>query len=183
MNYERLEGQGLQWPCPTEEHPGTLIMHRKSWRGEEDRFARGIGQFSTVDYRPLATEKPDAEYPYVLTTARKLYHYHTRSMTARVKGLNELLNEERMQINPRDAEQLGIGPDDRVKVSSERGSIETRVEITDQVPEGIVSMSFHFAKSAANVLTNPAVCSMSVASELKVSIVNIEKIAKGGVPA
>jgi len=182
MSYERLEEQGLQWPCPTEEHPGTPIMHRRSWRGEEDRFARGVGQFSTVDYRPLATEKPDADYPFVLTTARKLYHYHTRSMTARVMGLNELLNEERMQINPRDAKKLGIGPEDSVRVTSARGSIETRVEITDQVPEGVVSMSFHFANSATNILTNPAVCSMSVASELKASTVNIEKIVKGGVP-
>lgn len=183
MSYERIEEHGLQWPCPNEEHPGTPIMHRKSWRGEENRFARGIGQFSTVDYRPLATEKPDVDYPFVLTTARKLYHYHTRSMTARVKGLNELLSEERMQINPKDAEKLGISAEDIVRVTSARGSIETLVEITDQVPQGIVSMSFHFAKSAANVLTSPAVCSMSVASELKVSIVNIQKIEKRGFPA
>ena len=178
MSYERLEEQGLQWPCPTEEHPGTAIMHRRSWRGEEDKFARGAGQFSTVDYRPLATEKADHDYPFILTTARKLYHYHTRSMTARVKGLNELLSEERMQINPRDALKLGVGAEDTVKVSSARGSIETRLEITGKVPEGVVSMSFHFANAAANVLTSPAVCSMSVASALKVCAVNIEKIEK-----
>jgi len=182
MSYERLEEQGLQWPCPTEEHPGTLIMHHKSWCGEENRFSRGIGQFSTVDYRPLATERPDADYPFVLTTARKLYQYHTRSMTGRVEGLNELLNEERLQINPMDAKKLRINTEDRVRVTSARGSVETSVEITDLVPVGVVSMSFHFAKSAANVLTNPAVCSMSVTAELKVSTVNIEKIEKRGVP-
>ncbi len=88
-----------------------------------------------------------------------------------------------MQINPKDAEKLGISAEDIVRVTSARGSIETLVEITDQVPQGIVSMSFHFAKSAANVLTSPAVCSMSVASELKVSIVNIQKIEKRGFPA
>ncbi|MBS3975338.1 MAG: molybdopterin-dependent oxidoreductase [Syntrophomonadaceae bacterium] len=175
MSYERLEKQGLQWPCPTEEHPGTAIMHRRSWRGEEDKFARGIGQFSTVDYRPLATEKPDAKYPYILTTARKLYHYHTRSMTSRVAGLNQLLDAERMQINPKDAKKLGIGPQDTVRVASARGSITTKVEITNRVPVGVVSMSFHFADAASNILTNPAVCSMSVASELKVSTVKIEK--------
>jgi predicted molibdopterin-dependent oxidoreductase YjgC len=178
MSYARLEKQGLQWPCPNEEHPGTPIMHRRSWRGEEDRFARGIGQFSTVDYRPLATEKPDEEYPFILTTGRKLYHYHTRSMTGRVEGLNDLLNEERMQINPKDAKKLGICPDDAVKVTSARGSIETRVEITDLVPEGIVCMSFHFAETPANVLANPAICSMSVVSELKVSTVKLEKLTE-----
>ncbi len=175
MTYERLDRQGLQWPCPTEDHPGTPIMHRRSWRGETDKFACGIGQFSTVDYRPLATEKPDEEYPFVLTTARKLYHYHTRTMTGKVEGLNELLNEERMQINPKDAQRLGIGANDTVRVSSARGSVKTRVAITDQVPEGTVCMSFHFAESPANVLADPAICSMSVISELKVSAVNIRK--------
>ena len=182
MSFDRLEEQGLQWPCPNEEHPGTPIMHRRSWRGEEDRFARGIGEFSTVDYRPLATEKPDQQYPFVLTTARKLYHYHTRSMTGKVEGLNRLLNEERMQINPHDAQKLGVSVNDTVRVTSARGSIETRIAVTDQVPEGVVCLSFHFTDSPVNVLANPAICSMSVVSELKVSTVNIEKIEeKAGV--
>jgi len=176
MSYKRLEQQGLQWPCPTEEHPGTPIMHRRSWRGEENRFARGTGQFSTVDYRPLATEKADDRYPFILTTARNLYQYHTRSMTGRVRGLNELFPEERLQINPRDAERLGLTAGDVAMVASPRGSITTRVELTEQAPEGMVSMTFHFADSAANVLTNPAVCSMSVASEVKVCPVRITKI-------
>jgi predicted molibdopterin-dependent oxidoreductase YjgC len=180
MSYERLEEQGLQWPCPTEEHPGTPIMHRRSWCGEEDRFARGAGQFSTVDYRPFATEKTDDNYPFTLITARKLYQYHTRSMTGRVRGLNEFVGEERMQINPQDAEKLGVCPGDTVKVTSPRGSITTRVEINEWVPAGVVSMSFYFAESSANVLTNPAVCSMSVASGVKICSVCIEKIEKVG---
>jgi len=180
MDYERLAEQGLQWPCPTEDHPGTPILHRKSWCGEEDRFASGIGQFSTVDYRHFAAEKPNEDYPFILTTVRKLYHYHTRSMTGRVQGLNEFLSEERMGINPRDAEKLRIGTGDIVKVTSPRGSVTTRVEITEEVPAGVVSMSFHFAESAANVLTSPAVCSMSVASAVKGCSVCIEKIEEAG---
>ncbi len=176
MSYERLEEQGLQWPCPTEEHPGTPVLHRKSWNGEEDRFASGIGQFSTVDYRHFAAEKPDEHYPFILTTVRSLYHYHTRSMTGRVQGLNELLGEERMAINPRDAEKLGVYTGDTVRVTSPRGSITTKVETIERVPVGVVSMSFHFAESAVNVLTNPAVCSMSVASAVKVCSVCIEKV-------
>ena len=176
MSYQRLEEQGLQWPCPNEEHPGTPVMHRRSWCGEEDRFARGIGQFSTVDYRHFAMEQPDENYPFILTTVRKLYQYHTRSMTGRVQGLNEFLGEERMGINPLDAERLGVCTGETVKVTSPRGSITTRVETTEEVPVGVVSMSFHFAESAANALTNPAVCSMSVASSLKGCAVGIEKI-------
>jgi formate dehydrogenase major subunit/formate dehydrogenase alpha subunit len=180
MSYQRLEVQGLQWPCPNEEHPGTPIMHRKSWCGEEDRFARGIGQFATVDYRHNALERPDEDYPFTLTTVRKLYQYHTRSMTGRVQGLNDILGEERMGINPRDAEKLGVCTGDLVRVTSPRGSITTLVETTKEVPVGVVSMSFHFAESAANVLTSPAVCSMSVASALKGCSVRIEKIQQVG---
>jgi predicted molibdopterin-dependent oxidoreductase YjgC len=179
MSYERLDEQGLQWPCPTEDHPGTPILHRKSWSGEENRFACGIGQFSTIDYRPLAVEKTDQRYPFILTTGRSLYQYHTRSMTGRVQGLNELFGEEHLQINPLDAEKLGINPGDLVKVESPRGSITARVEITDGVPVGLVSMTFHFADSATNLLTNPAVCSMSVASEVKLCPVHLEIVEKG----
>jgi predicted molibdopterin-dependent oxidoreductase YjgC len=178
MSYERLEKQGLQWPCPNEEHPGTPVLHSRSWRGEENRFARGVGQFSTVDYRPLATEQLTDEYPFILITGRKLYHYHTRSMTGKVEGLNELLKEERMQFNPEDAKKLGVSTKDIVRVTSARGSIETRVAITDQVPEGVVYMSFHFAQTPANVLTSAAICSMSVVPALKYSAVSIEKIGE-----
>ncbi|MBT9149361.1 MAG: Formate dehydrogenase H [Dehalococcoidia bacterium] len=168
MSYERLEKGGLQWPCPAEDHPGTPIMHK-------GRFARGIGQFSTVEYRPLAAEAVDEKYPFILTTGRRLYHYHTRTMTGKTDGLNYLLNEELMEISPRDAQALELTAGDMVKVTSRRGSVETKIQITDRVPPGVVCMSFHFGESAANVLTDPAVCNMSVVSGLKVSAVRIEK--------
>ncbi|MCL5981923.1 MAG: hypothetical protein M1571_05320 [Firmicutes bacterium] len=101
-------------------------------------------------------------------------------MTGRVAGLNALAGEERMQINPQDAAKLGISSDDTVKVTSPRGAITTQVELTDEVPPGIFSMSFHFADAPVNVLTNPAVCSMSVASEVKVCPVCVESIEKVG---
>lgn len=89
MSLERLEKGGLQWPCPTTDHPGTPVMHK-------GRFARGIGQFSTVDYRPQAADPTDEEFPFILTTARKLYHYHTRTMTGKSEGLNFFSSEELM---------------------------------------------------------------------------------------
>jgi predicted molibdopterin-dependent oxidoreductase YjgC len=168
MSYERLEKGGLQWPCPSEDHPGTPIMHK-------GKFARGIGQFSTVEYRPWAAEAVDEDYPFILTTGRKLYQYHTRTMTGKTDGLNYFLNEELMEINPRDARSLELAAGDRVKVSSRRGSLETKIQITERVPPGVVCMSFHFAESAANVLTDPAVCNMSVVSGLKVSAVRVER--------
>ena len=169
MSYERLEKRGLQWPCPTEDHPGTPIMHK-------GKFARGIAEFSTVEYRPLAAEATDKDYPFILTTARKLYQFHTRSMTGRTDGLNQLLGEELMEISPADAEKLELGANDTVKVTSRRGSIKSKIRITDSVPPGVVCMSFHFAQTPTNTITNPAVCNMSVCSGLKVAAVNIEKV-------
>jgi len=170
MSYERIETtEGLQWPCTSMEHPGTPIMH-------VGKFARGIGQFSAVDYRPLAAEGPDKDYPFTLTTSRKLYQYHTRSMSGKTEGLNQLLSQERMEINPLDAEGLGLTADDLVKVVSRRGSIKTKIQITDKVPPGIVSMSFHFIDTPTNTITNPAICNMSVASGVKAAAVQIEKV-------
>lgn len=169
MSYERLEVEGLQWPCTSMDHPGTAILHK-------GKFARGIGQFSTVDYRPLASEAADKDYPFILTTGRKLYQYHARTMTNKTDGLNYFLEEELMEISPQDAEALGLGADDRVNVTSRRGSVVSRIQITDRVPTGVVCMSFHFAETAVNILTNPAVCNMSVVSGLKVCAVRIEKL-------
>ncbi len=157
MSYERLDAGGLQWPCTAIDHPGTPILHKS-------KFARGIGQFSTVEYRPLAADATDEDYPFILTTGRKLYHYHTRTMTGKTDGLNYLLGEERMEISPQDAQALKLTPEDTVRVTSRRGSLETKIQITDRVPPGIVSMSFHFAETAVNILTDPAVCNMSVVS-------------------
>jgi len=168
MSYERLEKAGLQWPCPTPEHPGTAFLHK-------DKFSRGIGQFSTVEYRPRAAEAADKDYPFILTTSRQLYHFHTRTMTGKSEGLNHFLSEELMQVNPEDAAALQLGDGDLVNITSRRGSIKSKIQISEQVPPGLVSMSFHFADTPVNVITDPAVCNMSVVSGLKVTAVKLEK--------
>jgi len=169
VSYQRIEEQGLQWPCPTEDHPGTTFIH-------QGQFARGIGQFSTVEYRPRAAEHADEEYPFILTTGRKLYHYHTRTMTGKDDGLNALCGEELMQISPQDAQDLELSDGDMAQVSSRRGSLKTRIEVSDQVSPGLVCMSFHFAEAAVNVLTDKAICNISVIPGLKVSAVQVEKV-------
>ena len=168
MSYERLEKAGLQWPCPTPEHPGTAFLHK-------DKFSRGIGQFSTVEYRPRAAEAADKEYPFILTTSRQLYHFHTRTMTGKSEGLNHFLSEELMQINPEDAVVLQLRDGDFVNITSRRGSIKSKIQLSEQVPPGLVSLSFHFADTPVNVITDPAVCNMSVVSGLKVTAVRLEK--------
>jgi len=167
INYERLGVTGINWPCPTEDHPGTPILH-------VGKFSRGLGRFSAVEHQDPA-EKPDEDFPFLLTTGRVLYHYHTGTMTRRSKGLRKVLNEELMEINPHDAKALKLQESDLVKVSSRRGEVKSKVRITDRVPRGVVFMTFHFKETAANLLTSSHSCPTAKIPELKVTAVRVEK--------
>lgn len=169
MSFERLENGSLQWPCPTKEHPGTTYLHA-------GKFSRGLGRFTGVDFQAPA-EMPDEEYPFVLNTGRRLYHYHTGTMTRRTKGLSTIYGEESIEINPVDAYKLGIGEGDLVKVSSRRGSITVKANVIERVPQGMVFTSFHFAEVAVNFLTNSARDPIAKIPELKVAAVKIEKVS------
>lgn len=166
ITYERLDQLGsLQWPCPTIDHPGTTYLHKAA-------IARGKGLFKAIEYK-ASNELPDAEYPFMLTTGRVLYHYHTRSMTGRVAGLNKLSPESFIEINPVSARNLGIKDGEKVLVSSRRGEISTTAKITRSIKENVVFMPFHFAEGAANILTNPALDPISKIPEYKVCAVAI----------
>ncbi|MDW7651585.1 MAG: molybdopterin dinucleotide binding domain-containing protein, partial [Bacillota bacterium] len=167
LSYERLEQGGIQWPCPDKDHPGTPILH-------VGKFSRGLGTFSPVEFR-LSAEQADEEYPFLLTTGRSLYQYHTGTMTRKTEGLNQFHKEELMELNPADAEALGVTAEDTVTVASRRGQVKTKVRLTDRVKPGVVFMTFHFAETAANLLTNPEVCHIAKTPELKVCAVRLEK--------
>ena len=167
ITYRRLEKGGLQWPCPTAEHPGTPILHT-------EKFTRGKGQFVPLEYRPPA-ESPDDEYPLLLTTGRSLFQFHTGTMSRKVKGLNVFMGEELVEMNPRDASALGIADGDTVKVASRRGEVTAKARVTDVSPAGVVFMTFHFAESPTNQLTSPALDPAAKIPEFKVCAVRIEK--------
>ncbi|MBI2850244.1 MAG: molybdopterin-dependent oxidoreductase, partial [Chloroflexi bacterium] len=167
ISYSRLEDGGLQWPCPTAQHPGTPVLHTEV-------FTRGKGKFTPVEYK-LPAEVPDKDYPLTLTTVRSLFQYHTGTMSRKVKGLNTILGEEKVEINPVDATPLGIADGDSVKVTSRRGQVTAKARVTGISPPGVVSMDIHFAEAAANVLTNPALDPVSKTPELKVCAVRVEK--------
>ena len=169
ISYDRLERGGLQWPCPDKYHPGTPYLHK-------GRFARGLGKFHAVSFRPPA-ELPDEDYPFYLSTGRIRYHYHTGTMTRRSRGLDRLAPAEKVQMNPVDAERLGIGPEDWVRITSRRGSITARVRITERSAPGMVFGTFHFAEAPVNRLTNDALDPVSRIPEYKVSAVRVEKIS------
>ena len=170
VNYERLEACGLQWPCYTPDHPGTPILH-------VGKFMCGLGRFTPLQYKPPA-ELPDEEYPLILTTGRSLYHYHTGTMTRKVTGLNAIEPEGVVEINPADATSLKITDGDKVKVISRRGEVITKAKVTEKSPPKVVYMDFHFAESAANVLTNTALDPVAKIPELKVCAVRIERVRR-----
>jgi formate dehydrogenase alpha subunit len=143
INYQRLEKGSLQWPCPTEEHPGAAILHTQI-------FTRGKGYFVPLKYRPPA-EKTNSEYPLMLMTGRRLYHYHA-TMTRKVRGLNILMSEELAEVNPRDAAACGIKDNEMVLVTSRQGEVKVRARVTEAVPPGMVAMAFHFAECPTNQL-------------------------------
>lgn len=168
ITYARLEQGGLQWPVPSVDHPGTPILHR-------EKFTRGLGFFSPVEFAPPA-ENPDSKYPFILTTGRVLPQYHTGTMTHRIEGLERLAPEERVEINPQDAAQLKIGEGDWIEVSSRRGRVGAHAYVTSRVDRGVIFMTFHFAEALGNVLTNPALDPIAKIPELKVCAVQVEKV-------
>ena len=138
-------------------------------------FTRGKGQFLPLRYKPPA-DLPDKDYPLVLTTVRSLFHYHTGTMTRKVEGLNALNPEELVEINPKDASAVGVSDCEMVKIQSRRGEVVAKAKVTEASPPGMISMTFHFAESPTNVLTNPALDPVAKIPELKFTAVRIEKI-------
>ncbi|MBI3760627.1 MAG: molybdopterin-dependent oxidoreductase, partial [Chloroflexi bacterium] len=166
ISFDRLEASyGLQWPCPTPDHPGTPILHT-------ERFTRGRGKFSVVHHVEPA-ERPDADYPLTLTTGRRLQQYHTGTMTRRAAGPEFIAPEELVEINPADAATLGVADGGWVTVASRRGEVRARAWVTDRPRPGVVFMTFHFVEALGNVLTNPALDPVAKIPEYKVCAVKV----------
>jgi formate dehydrogenase alpha subunit len=166
ITYERIEQEGLQWPCPNTSHPGTKFLHK-------DRFSRGLGLFHAVEYIPPA-ELPDEAYPMILSTGRVLYHYHTGTMTRLSRGASERCPESLVEIHPADAKKLGIEEGQFVKVTSRRGTLSAKAHVTERSPSGTIFMNFHFHEAAVNLLTNPALDPIGKIPEYKVCAVKVE---------
>ncbi len=169
MTHARLDVEGLQWPCPTPDHPGTKFLH-------SGKFARGLGLFKPWEFKPSA-EVPCNEYPLILTTGRILYHFHTKTMTGKTEGLNTLFPGSFVEINPDAARKLSIVDGDKVKISTRRGAVAAVAKVTDKLKEAVIFMPFHFADGAANVLTNPVLDPIAKIPEFKSCAAKVEKVA------
>jgi formate dehydrogenase alpha subunit len=168
ITYDRIDEVGLQWPCPNTDHPGTQFLHK-------GKFSRGLGKFNGVEWQP-AKEMPDKKYPLLLTTGRVLYHWHGGTMTRRSAGLNAIYPEALVEINPVDADKLGVADGDMVRVASRRGEVVAKAEVVDRPDPGVVFMTFHFHEAAANLLTIAALDPVAKIPEYKVAAVKVEKV-------
>jgi predicted molibdopterin-dependent oxidoreductase YjgC len=173
ISYTRLNnGECLQWPVPTLEHPGTPILHTRG-------FARGKGKFMPIDHIP-APEMPDDDFPMLLSTGRVLYHWHGGEITRRARGLMAVYGNALIEVNPQDAERMGLLSEEEgrepVRVTSRRGSIEADAWITDRVPPGMVYANFHFPEASANELTIAALDPVSKIPSYKICAVRVERV-------
>jgi len=169
ISFSRLDGDGLCWPCPNPEHPGTKVLH-------QGKFSRGLGLFHAIEHKAPA-EVVDVDYPFWLTTGRIHVHYHTGTMTRNSPTLEREMPEGFLEINPEDARGLGMKPGDSVRVASRRGELVIRVDVTSRIAKGTVFMPFHFVETCANVLTNSANDPIAKIPEYKVCAVSLEKAA------
>ncbi len=166
INFDRIDKVGLHWPCPSTDHPGTPFLHG-------GKFTRGLGMFQPSDHIPPG-EIPDAEYPFLLSTGRILYHYNVTTVYS--KGIFSMWNKERAEVNPADAQKMGLQTGSKVRVTSRRGQVTSEVTVTDRVMPGTIWMSFHYGDTQTNALTSDHLDPMTGTGEYKVCAVKIEKI-------
>ena len=168
ITYERIEREGgVHWPCPDEDHPGTPYLFA-------DDFPRGRGKLWALEYG-TESEQPDADYPFILSTGRVLYHWHGGTMSRNSK-LDEIWPEATAELHPEDALKLGVETGDWLEVRSRRGAIQLRAMVTGRSGIGMVFIPFHFVEAAANVLTMNKIDRRAKIPDFKVCAVHLSKI-------
>lgn len=173
ISYARIEERGIQWPCPTKDHPGTTTLYT-------ERFARpgGLAQFMVLDHIGSG-EVADAAYPFTLITGRVREHYNNGSQTRHCQGIAAIVPIEAIEINPQDARRLGIEEHAWVRIASRRGELKVRARVTERSQVGNVFMTFHHQDTLTNVLTSDHRCRISGTPEYKSCAVHIEPYRNG----
>ncbi|MBW8035849.1 MAG: molybdopterin-dependent oxidoreductase, partial [Planctomycetes bacterium] len=167
ISFDRIDKVGIAWPCPDKNHPGTKFLHK-------DKFARGLGRFHAVDFKPPA-ESPDEDYPFVLTTGRQLYQFHTGTMTRKSTAIDQKSPTGYVEINSEDAKELSIQNGEMVQVTTRRGKVTTPAKVTEDIGKGWIFMPFHFKEAPANMLTNDALDPIAKIPEFKACAAKIKK--------
>ena len=173
ISYERMGMEGVQWPCYDETEEGDLFLYEESFDTDN-----GLGKIRGVHHEP-PREVPDEEYPFILTTARLEEHYNTGTMSTRSPTLIRRTPENFVDINPEDAERLGIEDEDYVKVSSRRGEVTIKARVTENVKPGVLWSTPHFADASINKLTNDVLDPVAKIPEYKASAAKVEVDVQG----
>ena len=171
INYQRLENGGIQWPCPTDDHPGTRYLYEKDFpRGDRAKFV-------AFEQGKPADELPTKRFPLILNTGRILYHWHGGTITRRAHGLLARASVLQVAINPDDCDSYGLTSGDKVRIKSRRGQMEAEVLVSEKMNSGEIFVPFvKLQEQAANFLTNAALDPDSRIPEYKVCAVRMEKI-------
>lgn len=164
VDYGRLDGDGLQWPCPRPDHPGTPIVH-------QDRIVRGRARLMSVPYEPTP-ETTTGDLPFLLITGRVLHHYNVGTMTRRTPH-RELEPADFLEMHPADAGRLGLGDGMEARLRSRYGEARVPVRHSTRVSPGILFLSFHFPDSHTNALTSTHGDPRSKCPEYKVTAVAV----------
>jgi formate dehydrogenase major subunit len=173
VTHARLDGgAGLQYPVLDTEHPGTAYLFDKSFP-----TADGKASFHPVEFLPPA-ELPDEQYPFLLNTGRQMYHWHTGTMTRRSFALDARESTPTVELNPEDAEALGVHEGDAIAISSRRGRITIAVRLSHRVARHQVFVPMHYREAAANLLTNPALDPYAGIPEFKVCAVKLSRVVE-----
>jgi predicted molibdopterin-dependent oxidoreductase YjgC len=167
ITYPRLDGQGLQWPVPDADHPGTPILHA-------ERFPRGRARFAAVEYLP-PTEEPDDAFPFFLVTGRVLQHYNASTMTRRTR-LAEVVPRDSLEMHPEDARSCGLTEGDMAQVCSRRDCVLLPVRVTNRMARGTVFTTFHFPEEGVNALLSSSSDTLTRCPEYKVLAVRVEAL-------
>ncbi|MFC2056801.1 molybdopterin oxidoreductase family protein, partial [Chloroflexota bacterium] len=166
ISYKRIDKVGLQWPCRTAEDEGTKYLHK-------DQFSRGLGKFQPTPYVE-AFELPDERYPLILSTGRILFQYHGGNMSRHSQGLAEIRPEAEVEIHPEDAKKMKVADGNMVELTSRRGTIVSKVKVTNKTLEGVVFMTFHYKEAPVNLLTVDALDPVAKIPAFKVSSIRID---------
>ncbi|HNT34409.1 MAG TPA: formate dehydrogenase subunit alpha [bacterium] len=167
ISFDRIDQVGLQWPCPAPDHPGTPVLH-------VGKFTRGLGLFSPAEYIPSA-ELPDAEYPFILSTGRSYFHFHTGTMTRRTRILDREQPGPYVEMNLEDAKELGVRDKEWVFVSTRRGEVRAKALVSENIRQGVLFMVFHFEEGPANLLTINALDPVAKIPEYKVCAARVRR--------
>jgi len=166
ITYPRLEAAGIQWPCPTEDHPGTRILHR-------DQFSLGVkSALARISFQP-SPERTDEEFPFLLSSGRNLYQFGAGTMTLRTPN-SVLRPTDTLDISPEDAARLGLGDGARVMVRSRYGEATLPLRIDARLKPGELFSTFHSPEYFLNKVTGPHRDSQVKTPEYKVTAVHVE---------